>query len=140
MAGRGSALPGERGEAGTVTIGLSGALSEGTGAGRAVLPGLAAAGKVKLSLHGAWRGRAGPGLAGSDDSGWGGSAPGGGKGRLRGEVRARGWRLRDGSGGRGAGREAGVRPRALRCRAPGWWQVRIPSRREEAFPRGKARF
>lgn len=84
-----------------------------------MIPAPAAAGKVKLSLHGAWRGRAGPGLAGNDDSGWGGSARGGGKGCLRGEVRCLAGRgaggCGTGAGGRRAGREAGVCPRALPC-------------------------
>lgn len=43
----------------------------------------AGAGKVKLSLHGARRGRAGLGLAGDDDTG---SVPVGGESSLLGEV------------------------------------------------------
>lgn len=53
------------------------------GAGRPPHGAAAGAGKVKLSLHGARRGRAGPGLARDDDTG---SVPVGGESSLLGEV------------------------------------------------------
>lgn len=107
-----------------------------------MIPAPAAAGKVKLSLHGAWRGRAGPGLAGNDDSGWGGSARGGGKGCLRGEVRCLAGRGAGGCGTGAGGGEPGGRLAfvPVPCRALGWWRVRIATRWEEAFQRGRARF